>query len=189
MYIRSVLPATTTRLLRVDEVERMVGAGIIAEDEPLELLEGVLVVVNPQGPVHAGGIARIRAQLEALLPAAWIVREEKPLAVSDLSLPEPDLAVVPRRDDFYIHRHPESGEAALVIEVAKTSLDLDRGKAEIYARGGVPRYWIVDVEGERIECYSEPRAEGRYVTTRVLESGDDVETPWGPLAVDRLLPR
>lgn len=177
-----------TRPLRVEEVERMVASGILKDDEPVQLLDGSLVVDRPQGPVHAGLLSKVRARIERFLSYRWILREEKPLWVSPVSLPEPDLAVVSRTEDFYIARHPRATEVQLVIEVAYTSLELDRRKTTVYAGGGVPECWLVDVQGRRLEVYSEPRLDGWYVTTWMLSAEDSVSTRWGEILVADLLP-
>lgn len=181
--------AVDIRPLRVDELEQMVAAGILAEDEPVQLLEGALVVVSPQGPIHAGLITQIHTHLTSLLPKGWLIRVQMPLWVSETSLPEPDLAVIPFVEDFYASRHPRAAETRLAIEVAHTSQDLDRSKAELYARGGVVEYWLVDLPASRVEVYTEPRTEGRYVTTRVLGRGDTLESWLGHVEIDALLPR
>jgi Putative restriction endonuclease len=115
----------------------MVEAGVIGPDEPLELLEGRLVLVSPQGPPHASLVGALAEKLRAAYGAGHAVREEKPLELPD-SLPGPDVAVVHGAQLDYAARHPNAGDALLVVEVAVTSQALDHEKARIYARAGVP---------------------------------------------------
>lgn len=173
---------STTRAQRrsftADEVLRMVDAGILRENEPVELLDGELVVVSPQGPRHGYVTTMLRERLVAAYgDAAW-VREEKPLAVSSRDMPEPDIAVIAGRPHDYRTRHPRGVEARLVVEVAVTSHDLDRFKLRSYAVGGVEQVWLVDVPARRLEVYREPRPEaGRFAVARVVEPKEDVSPP------------
>jgi Uma2 family endonuclease len=157
----------------------MLEAGILREDEPLELLAGELVVVTPQGPPHANAATVLR---DLLLEAygrerGFVVREDKPLLAGPEDLPEPDVAVVRGARGTFADRHPGGDEAVLVVELARTSLALDRSKVETYARAGVPVYWLVDMEARRLEIYTEPHADGRYALVRVLADGDAAELP------------
>src|SRR5262245_62960173 len=98
----------------------LVEEGLLAEDDRVELLEGVIVAMPPQGPPHAGVIGRINERLVQLLADRALVRVQLPLNLSRFSVPEPDFAVVPRRESFYADAHPET--ALLVLEVADRSL-------------------------------------------------------------------
>jgi Uma2 family endonuclease len=156
---------------------RMVETGVLGEDEPVELLDGELVVVSPQGPPHAASATRLRdLLLDAYRARGVIVREDKPLAAGPISLPEPDVAVVRGDWDTYAKRHPRGDEAVLVIEVARTSLAVDRAKIAIYAAAGVPVYWIVDYEARRIEIHSDPQGRS-YGAVRVLSADDAAPLP------------
>jgi Uma2 family endonuclease len=166
------------RPLTADEVLRMVDVGILSEDEPVELLHGVLTAVSPKSPEHGAVKTRIVAWLAPALAAGrCALRVEEPIAVPDrTSLPEPDLAVVDVADDPT--RHPSS--ALLVIEVAVSSLRVDtQVKPTLFAAAGVPEYWVVDVVGHAVRTYAAP-AGGRYTQTGVAEPGDTL----APRAVD-----
>jgi Uma2 family endonuclease len=153
------------RPLHRREYERLVNAGVF-EDERVELLRGVLVEMSPQGGPHAGSTARIANLLTRALSDGIEVRAHSPLAAGEDSMPEPDVAVVPRMP---IGEHPT--HAFLVVEVSESSLRKDRKiKAPIYAETVVPEYWIVDLVGRAVEVYTEPR-DGRYAT--VIRIGED----------------
>jgi Uma2 family endonuclease len=112
------------------------------------------------------------------------VRVQLPLALGDESEPEPDLCVVPAGD----HRQRHPSQALLVIEVAESSLGKDRRKAALYARAGVPEYWLVDVGGQRVEVHSQPEA-GAYLRQETLASGGRIESPSLPgltVSVERI---
>ncbi|MCA9557604.1 MAG: Uma2 family endonuclease [Myxococcales bacterium] len=166
-----------TRRFTVDEVMTMVASGILAEDEPLELLRGELVVVSPQGPPHATATSRMARTLYRAYAPPTLVREAKPLAVSDDSLPEPDFSIVEGDEDTFFERHPRGDEAVLVIEVSYTSQQADHDKAAIYASAMVPVYWLLDLKARRLEVHSEPEADGRYGVVRLLHESDEVELP------------
>jgi Uma2 family endonuclease len=144
------------RPLRRQEYDQLVALGAFA-DERIELLEGQLVPMSPIGPPHSGSVQELTMLLVPALVGRAIVRIQSPFAALDSSEPEPDVAVVPVGD---YHREHAS-EAYLIIEVAQSSLPRDRGqKQRIYARAGVPEYWIVNVEGRSVEVHREPGPEG-----------------------------
>jgi Uma2 family endonuclease len=172
-----VVAAARHRLFTADEVMRMLEAGVLHEDEPLELLGGELVVVRPQGPEHSGAATALRDLLLHAYGRTAIVREDKPLAIGQTDLPEPDLAVVRGAHATFMSRHPRGDEALLVVELAHTSLALDRSKAATYAVGGVAVYWIVDMHARHIEVHSEPHADGRYGALRVFAEGEAAPLP------------
>jgi Uma2 family endonuclease len=163
------------RPLTADEVLRMVDAGILAAGERVELLQGVLTAVSPEGTQHAEIKARLIRRLAPF--ERHVLRVESPLVVPDrTSLPQPDIAVVESGD--YSRAHPHS--ALLVIEVAVSSLATDtRIKPDLYAAADVPDYWVVDIAAKRVRVFREPRGPG-YATQVVLGPGGFVE----PVAVD-----
>jgi Uma2 family endonuclease len=165
------------RLFTVDEVNRMAELGILGEDEPLELLDGELVIVSPQNPRHAACLAALTERLVEAYRGVAHVRPQVPLDARPHSLPEPDLAVVKGRPSDYSERHPGGREALLVIEIARTSHQLDQRKVRIYAGAGVPIYWLVDLAARRLEVFWAPSARGVFEERQVLGPDDDVELP------------
>jgi len=159
------------RLLSVAEYHRMIEAGIFGEDERVELLEGVVVAMTPQSPAHAYCIRFLTRLLVRTLGNAYAVSPQLPLTLSERSEPEPDLAVV-RADLDSRDRHPAA--AILVVEVALDSLRKDRRvKGALYARFGVPEYWIVNLEARVVEAFSDPDAvNGAYRRTRTVTTAE-----------------
>jgi len=155
------LPDLEPRPISVAEYHRMIDAGILSEDERVELLEGVIVTVSPQGDPHALVIERLNKVLVRQLPDRYRVRPQLPLTLGDRSEPEPDLAVS-LVEASTAKQHPRT--ALLVIEVAGESLRKDRRvKARIYARAGSPEYWLVNLEESCVEVLTEPdAAAGEY---------------------------
>ncbi len=165
------------RRFTASEVLRMVEVGIIDPDEHVELLEGELVVVTPQGPPHASRIMALMERLIELYRGVGSLRTQLPLDASPDGLPEPDLAMVRGTASDYTKRHPSGPDVILVIEIARTSQKLDRAKARTYARIGVAVYWIVDLAAGALEVRTEPRPDGQYARTDILGPDDVVELP------------
>lgn len=166
-----------TRRFTVQEVLRMVEAGILAEDEPYELIGGRLVEVAPRGPDHSTTTAKSADRLRAAYAGSAVVREDKPLVAGAAALPEPDIAVVRGDHDRYRSQHPAGDDALLVVEVAVTSHAVDRAKSADYARAGVSVFWLVDVPSKRVEVHTEPQVDGRYRVVRVLAGDEALELP------------
>ena len=173
------------RGLKRGEFEALIGLGLF-QDEPIELLDGELVVLPVQGEAHAWVVAKLSRWLSQALDASWDVYSHSGLAVGDRSLPEPDLCVAranprPRRPD----------DAVLVVEVSRSRLAFDLGKkAGIYARGAVPNYWVVDLAHRAIHVHTQPR-DGVYTCVETV--GPDAtlsiaEVPAVHVPAARLLP-
>ena len=170
----------SSRRLNVGEYHRMIEAGILHEDERVELLEGVIVAMAPQRDPHAWAIEWLTRFLVRVLGDEYRVRPQLPLTLGDQNEPEPDLAVV-RAGSRAKGRHPDS--ALLVIEVADDSLRKDRTvKSALYARFGIPEYWIVNVEDEVIEALTDPnRDAGVYRRLQTFSKEDAITSVAIPL--------
>jgi Uma2 family endonuclease len=163
----SLIEPERLRPLSRREYDRLVELGWF-EDEPIELLRGMLVTMSPQKWPHAAAVAFFNEQLVLQLAGRYEVRPQLPFAADDWSEPEPDFAVV--RKDADRREHPS--EVLLLIEVAHSSLRIDRGiKRTIYAEAGVPEYWIVDMNTATVEVHTSP-SNGRYAHVRTLGDGD-----------------
>lgn len=149
-------PAFPIRRFTVAEYQRLGEAGILTEDDSVELLEGLIVPKMTKNPRHDATVDILVQLLLRLLPAAWSPRGQNVLLTSD-SAPEPDVAVVRGQPQDYWTQHPTAASAALVIEVAESSLQLDRKKRHIYARAGIETYWIVDLNSHSIEVFTQPK--------------------------------
>jgi len=174
------------RRLTADEAIRMAEVGILRDDEPLELVDGVLVEMSPQGPLHSEAVAMLAERLRGAYAGTARIREEKPLDCGIHDLPEPDIAVVLGPAGAFAARHPSGKECLLVIEVAMSSQEHDRAKASVYAAAGVPVYWLVDLAARVLEVRNDPG----YRSCATLSAGDEVELPrlGMTLAVSELFP-
>jgi Uma2 family endonuclease len=181
----------TTRRFTVDEYYRMAEAGILEPGERVELIEGKIVAMAAIGSRHAGCVNSLTRLLVGAVEDQALVAVQNPVRLSELSEPEPDVAVLRPRADQYADAHPGPGEVLLIIEVADTTVDFDRDvKAPLYAGAGIPEYWLVDLPGDRIEVRRDPDQNGyREVTSHgrggVLRPG---ELPELEVPVDAVLP-
>jgi Uma2 family endonuclease len=178
------------RRFTVDEVERMVQLGILDEDEPVEILEGALVVMPPESPGHATNTERVRRAIEPHVGPGLHVRSNLPMKASPDSLPVPDVALYRGPFDAFENAHPSGCDALLVVEIALTSHAIDRKKASLYSRAGVPVYWLLDLSGRRLEVHSDPRPAGDYRLIRILDPSERVAVPGtnAEIEVGKLLP-
>jgi Uma2 family endonuclease len=183
--------AARHRRFSVDEYYRMAEAGILHEDDRVELLDGEIIEMTPIGSLHAACVDRLTRFFVSACGDRAIVRVQNPVRLSTESEPEPDLAILRPRADYYARAHPGPADVLLVIEVADSSLDYDRGrKAEAYARSGIPELWIVDLASEVVFVCRDPRA-GSYRVEETRRRGQRLEVAGlagVALAVDQMFP-
>ena len=162
------------RLITVEDFDKMIAADIFADDERVELVEGVLVsYAPPQGDEHAYAVWQFPEAIRARLGMRAILRMQSPVIVSKLSVLEPDLVLLRVREDRY-HRRPLPADVHAVVEIAVSSLPRDRSeKLRLYAEAGIPEYWVVDVVGRRIETFREP-AGAAYTVPHAVSGSDSI---------------
>ena len=180
-----------TRKFTVAEYYRMAEVGILKPDERVELIEGEILVMPPIGPEHADNVDEFNEVLARYAPDRYRVRIQNPVRLSDLSEPEPDVALLRRRPEGYGAAHPTPADVLLIIEVAHSSLEYDRNiKAHIYGRSGVPETWVRNLPEDCIERFTEPGPDGyaQHTIHRRGESLTPVSMPDLELAVADLLP-
>ena len=178
------------------EYGQMIEQGLFRPDDRLELLDGVLVVREPQHDRHALAIRRVDAALRPHFGVGWLLAMQLPLALDEMSEPEPDFSVVHASLTELRGGHPR--HAALIVEVAESSLAIDRGyKATLYARAGIVEYWIVNLVDRALEVHRAPTATPEtaagwsYAEIRSLGPGDAVSpvaAPGARIPVVDLLP-
>jgi Uma2 family endonuclease len=156
----------------VAEFERMGEAGVFTKDARLELIEGEIIEMSPIGSRHAACVKFLSRFLNQTVGDIALVSTQDPIRLNDFSEPQPDLALLRLRDDFYRDAHPTPVDVLLVIEVADTTLGYDRQvKVPLYAEAGIAEAWIINLTEERIEIYS-GLAEGTYQTIVNFRRGD-----------------
>lgn len=141
------------------QYDDMVMAGIFTGEERVELIDGYIIDMSPQSSLHATAVQLVEEALRsAFAGKAYSVRTQLPLALDDLSEPEPDIAVVTGSPRDYKHDHPTT--AVLVVEVAGASARQDQGiKKALYARNNIQEYWIVNLDTDRVEVYRQPHGD------------------------------
>ena len=155
------------RLFTVDELFAMVEAGIVAEDERIELLDGEILEMPPIGDPHADGTDRLDESFKEQLRRRARVRVQGPVRINDNSLLQPDIAVLRLREDYH-RRTPTPADVLLLIEMADSSLQMAREvKLAQYADAGIPEVWIANVRARQVEGYSDP-VDGSYRSRRVV---------------------
>jgi Uma2 family endonuclease len=156
----AAVPTDVIWRFSVDQYHAIIRAGILTEDDPVELLEGWLVTKMPKNPKHRVVTRLIRQALENLVAPSWYVDTQEPLTTAD-SEPEPDVMIVRGETRRYLDRHPGPQDVPLVIEVADSSLQRDRTlKKRLYAAAGILVYWIVNLLDNQIEVYTDPSGPG-----------------------------
>jgi Uma2 family endonuclease len=172
-----LVESPSATLVSVDEFQRMIDAGEIAEDAPVELLEGRIVQKMVKHPPHVMTMKRLTRLLYRVLPDGWHPQFQDPIRLTD-SVPEPDAAVI-RGEPEDFSRLAGCGDVGLVIEVADTTVNKDRRKAVLYARNGIPRYWLINLPDDCIEVYEAltpgaPEAFYKHVETHSREQSLDL---------------
>ncbi|MCP4040811.1 MAG: Uma2 family endonuclease [Gammaproteobacteria bacterium] len=168
----------------------MIEAGIFMEDDHVELLDGEIIDMTPQKSLHATAISLVDAAIRKVIATEeYYVRIQLPLALDDLSQPEPDITVVRGGPRDYRDAHPTT--AVLVVEVSDATLSYDRGKKlEAYARSSIPEYWVLNLKDGSLEVYREPQGIAYHAQTSVgaLESVQPLVFPEENVRVQDLLP-
>lgn len=179
--------ALSIHLFTVEEYHRMAEAGLF-EGQRVELIHGKIVDMSPSKSDHSGIVKRIHNLFRDILAKNHIISVQDPIHIDDRSEPEPDIAILQYREDYYTKSHPTPKETLLVIEVANSSLEKDQKvKLPLYAEAGIPEVWIVNLQDHQLEQYREP-SEKDYTNIRILRTGDVVEqNVVGRIEVEQIL--
>ena len=181
-YAHKIQRAVETQHWRftIADFMRMGEAGILSEDDRVELIDGEVRAMSPVGANHAAVVKRLNALFARLIDANTILGVQDPIQLNEYSELVPDIAILRYREDFYGIAHPGPGDVLLLIEVADSSLRYDRGEKRLrYALAGIPEYWVVDVVGQRVFQYADPEEAG-YRTERILSEGDVIDCAFAP---------
>ncbi len=183
--------------LTVDQYHELINAGVLTSDDPVELVEGVLLYKTSKKPPHSAATRACRAAVGASLPAGWFYDGQEPITLGD-GEPEPDGFVARGQPTDFDDHHPVPADLALVIEVADATLARDRkSKLRSYARASISVYWIVNLIDRQIEVHTDPDPAATphptYRGRTVYAGGDAVPLSVGgvelpPVAVAAILP-
>jgi len=170
----------------VDEYYRMAEAGVLGSEDRVELIGGEVVQVAPIGARHVGCVIRMTDAFNAAFRGRAIVSPKLPVRLDDYNEPQPDLALLEMRADFYSSKTPEARDAVLVVEISDTSLRYDRDvKLLRYAAAGIPEVWIADLGADLLRVYREPSGE-EYTHSRAFGRDDTVTVAAFPEVVFRI---
>lgn len=178
------------RLFTVEQYHRMIEAGILQEGDRVELIRGEIVEMASIGAKHAGEINRLTRLFYKKFDDQVLVAPQNPVEVDEYSEPQPDIAVLRPRDDFYTSSHPTPNDVFLLIEVSDSTIRYDRTvKIPLYAEDNIAETWIVDVNAELVEVYRQPSASG-YRSLSTYTRGQSIELlafPGIAITVDEIL--
>jgi Uma2 family endonuclease len=165
-------PWVARRALTVAEYHRMGETGILTRDDRVELIEGELIAMSPIGSGHSGTVNALNRRLVLAVGDRGVVAVQNPVQLDDLSEPQPDFSVLRPRDDFYRRATPRPHEVLLIVEVADSSLAYDRRvKRSLYARHGIPEFWIVNLTAGEVEVCRTPNGDHYDSVTLVGRDG------------------
>lgn len=169
------MSATLTRhRFTVEEYNELIGFGVLGENQRVEFIRGEVIDKMPIGELHLFCVNQLNRILNRQVGDDVIVSVQNPIRLED-SEPEPDVALLRPRDDSYRSAKPQGKDALLVIEVADTSLEIDRDiKCSLYAEAGIPEYWIVNLLDGCVEVHRHPQPDGTYRQIQVLRDGQTV---------------
>ncbi len=161
---------------RVEDFRKMTEAGILPEESGWEVIDGYLIDKMSIGSKHASTVKRLNKLLTALAGNDAIVSIQDPVHIDDYNEPEPDVALLKPREDFYAESHPTPHDVLLLIEVSDSTIEYDREiKKTLYADAEIAEFWLVNLREETVECYSQPK-NGTYRLARILEKGETVQS-------------
>jgi len=169
-----MLTDVTKKLFTVDEYHRMAEAGILAEHDRVELIDGEIIQMSPIGHRHMVCVNRATTLFIEAFGRKAVVSPQNPVQLSDWTEPQPDLVVFKPRSDFYAARKPTPEDVLFTVEVADTSLRYDRNvKLPRFAVAGIPEVWIEDLKNDCLLVYRDPQR-NNYKTSFTLQRGDAV---------------
>jgi Uma2 family endonuclease len=157
--------------LTVDQYYQMARAGLLSPEDRVELIEGEVIDMAPIDSEHAGSVNQLVRAFQALGDRV-ILSTQNPVRLSERSEPEPDIALLRPRDDFYRRSHPTAADVLLIVEVARTSIRYDREiKLPLYAQHAIPEVWIIDLQARRIHVHRDPQGERYASETATAQPG------------------
>ncbi len=158
----------------------MVDAGILGSDDRVEVIDGELVTMAPIGKWHASRVSRLDRLFQKAAADDVLVWVQCPISLPPRSEPQPDIALLKPRADFYASALPVAEDVLLIVEVADTTLAYDRDiKLKLYARHGIPEFWILERENRALEIHREPSAKGYRITLRP-DASESISPPTVP---------
>jgi Uma2 family endonuclease len=170
--LRQILP--TRRLFTVDEYHTLADIGVLTEDDRVELIDGEILQMPPIGPEHVGNVNWFTNAFSRHFGERAQVSIQNPVRLGLRVEPQPDVAVLKPRPDYYRAELPTPNDVLVLIEIAQSSLEYDRKtKARLYARAGIMEYWIVNLVDREVIVHRDP-LRARYRSVQTLRHGNTV---------------
>lgn len=169
-------PSVVRKKFRSDEIHKMIKVGILPEESGWELIRGEIVRRMSIGSKHVGTVIRIRKLFERKVGEEVLVSTQNPVHLDEYSEPEPDVALLKPREDFYTESLPVPTDVLLLVGVSDSTVEYDREfKKTLYAEAGITEFWLVNLKNNTIECYTSPR-NGNYRLAKFLAQGEIVNS-------------
>lgn len=160
----------------VDEFRRMTEIGILPEESGWEIIDGYLLDKMTIGSKHAGTVKRLSEMLRDSARNQAIISVQDPIQIDEYNEPEPDIALLRRRNDFYTESHPKPIDVLLLVKVSDSTAEYDREiKKTLYAEAGIREFWLVNLKDNNVEVYTQPK-NGVYYSALILEPGETIES-------------
>lgn len=161
----------------IDHYHTMIEAGILTENDKVELINGNLIAMSPVGSKHIATVNMLVEMLYEKLLKKAIISVQSPVSLGRTSEPEPDITILRKVEDYYYEKTAGANDVLLLIEVSDTTLDFDRNeKARLYAKSGIQTYWIVNILDQVVEIYTQPE-NGQYKLRQLVLPNDLLEIP------------
>ncbi len=174
VQIEKVSPPTPKRF-RAEDFRKMTEVGILPEESGWEVIDGYLIDKMSIGSRHAGTVIKIGKFFERLVGNETLVSVQNPIHINEYNEPEPDVALLKPREDFYTNSLPTAPDVLLLVEVSDSTVEYDREiKKTLYAQAEIVEYWLINLKNNTVEVYSQPK-DGNYRLARILESGETIE--------------
>jgi Uma2 family endonuclease len=164
----------------VDDFHFLADEGKFKPDDRLELIEGEIYEMSPIGSLHARCVNFLSNILAGMSAGNFIISTQNPIILNDFNQPQPDVAVLRHKDNFYKDGHPQPKDVLLIIEISDTTVHLDRNiKFPNYASAGIPEAWLVDMPAERVEVHFDPK-DNTYDTVKIYRRGEEISSETMP---------
>lgn len=170
------VPKVVPKRFRVEDFRKMTEVGILPEESGWEIIDGYLIDKMSIGSKHAGTVKILNRILTIWAEKNAIVSVQDPIHIDEYNEPEPDIALLKPREDFYTKSHPTPADVLLLIEVSDSTVEYDREtKKTLYAEAGIAEFWLINLKNKTIEVYTQPK-NSSYYSARILESGETIES-------------
>ncbi len=161
---------------RVEDFRKMTEAGILPEESGWEIIDGFLIDKMTIGSRHAGVVNRLNRFLTIWAGTRAVTAIQNPIHLGEYNQPEPDIALLKPRADFYAESHPTPTDVLLLVEVSDSTVEYDREiKKSLYAANEIQEFWLVNLKQNTIECYSQPK-NGNYRLARIFERDETIKS-------------